>query len=111
MKPLFLVLKKYWYGQIALGEKSVEYRQYNSFWRNRLDGKEFENVVFQLGYSKNAPQMKFAIDHIDIGDCPFSKGKYFRIHFDSSSMKHIIPLTIPLQTAFPSINIEKIDEK
>ena len=51
-KDLTLPLKKKWFDQIKAGTKLFEYRIYNDFWRSRLVGKTFDNIVFTLGYPK-----------------------------------------------------------
>lgn len=86
-KSLFLILKKCWYQQISNGTKSIEYRSLNKFWCKRIIGKNFKHVVFQLGYSKNAPQMKVPITYID------KTKKLFQIHLDVKHIRHIIPLS------------------
>ncbi len=90
IKPLFLILKGGWYNLIASGEKSIEYRSYNKYWKMRLENKNFKEVVFQLGYSKNAPRMKFSINRIEIGRCSLMSGRYFKIHLNLKSKEIIV---------------------
>lgn len=54
---LFLVLKKEWFDMIASGEKKEEYREIKPFWSKRLENRNYDNIIFQLGYSKDAPRM------------------------------------------------------
>jgi len=63
---LYLVLQKKWFLEILKGEKKEEYRDFTDYYINRLaefkdgemvDTKKYDTVRFQLGYSKNAPQM------------------------------------------------------
>jgi ASC-1-like (ASCH) protein len=68
-KPLFLILKKEFFDAIASGEKTVEYRDYTPYWRNRLGRKSFSSVLFQLGYEKNAPRLSAQIVEIRVTDC------------------------------------------
>lgn len=56
MKTLHLVVNKKWFDQIKSGEKKEEYREVKPFWEKRLS-KEYDQILFQLGYSKNAPKM------------------------------------------------------
>lgn len=66
-KELYLVLKKEYFTQILKGEKKEEYRGFTDYYIDRLcvfndagewvDVKKYDTVRFQLGYSKNAPQM------------------------------------------------------
>ena len=64
---LYLVLTKQWFTEILEGRKTEEYRDFTDFYINRLcelneegeiiDTKKYDIVKFQMGYSKNAPQM------------------------------------------------------
>ena len=65
-KELYLVLQKKWFLEILKGEKKEEYRDFTDYYINRLaefkddemvDTRKYDTVRFQLGYSKNAPQM------------------------------------------------------
>ena len=71
---LHLVLTKQWFTEILEGRKTEEYRDFTDFYINRLcelneegeiiDTKKYDTVKFQMGYSKNAPQM--VIEVLDI---------------------------------------------
>lgn len=52
MTDLVLPLKREYFEAIKSGEKTEEYRLYNSHWRKRLEGRDFERVVLTLGYPK-----------------------------------------------------------
>lgn len=65
MANLHLVVNKKWFDQIFSGEKIEEYREVKPFWEKRLS-KEFSNIDFQLGYSKNAPRMIVEKKYIEI---------------------------------------------
>lgn len=66
-KELYLVLQKKWFLEILKGEKKEEYRDFTDYYINRLgvidkdgelvDTKKYNTVRFQLGYTKNAPQI------------------------------------------------------
>lgn len=56
-KSLHLVVTKKWFDLIKSGQKKEEYRVVKPFWEKRLK-KEYHSILFQLGYSKNAPKMK-----------------------------------------------------
>ena len=64
-KPLHLILKREWFEAIEAGTKSIEYRTYNEYWLNRLS-KPFTEVIFQLGYQKDAPRIMARIQKIEI---------------------------------------------
>lgn len=65
-KNLFLVLKRKWFEEIESGNKPEEYRAVTPFWTNRLENREYDTVTFQLGYSRDARKMKFAVVDIKI---------------------------------------------
>ncbi len=64
MKILRLTLKKKWFDLIASGQKTIEYREVNDYWRARLihknytDYKDFDEIHFRNGYKKKAPFMR-----------------------------------------------------
>jgi len=53
---LILPLKKKWFEEIKEGTKHFEYRLDTEYWRKRLVGKTFDNVIFTLGYPKSNDQ-------------------------------------------------------
>ncbi|MFA6315770.1 MAG: ASCH domain-containing protein [Candidatus Paceibacterota bacterium] len=65
-KILHLILKKKWFDLIASGEKKIEYREYKPYLIRRLmfldEGvekiKQFDEVMFRLGYAKGAPYLR-----------------------------------------------------
>jgi hypothetical protein len=84
--PVHLILKKKWYDLIDSGEKTEEYRDISNYWMTRLltsrkgvdaatwqwpvgfyAGK-FNIVVFQHGYAKNAPRMRFRTTGIRVDE-------------------------------------------
>ena len=58
MKTLHLTIKRKWFDMIASGEKKIEYRETKRYWDKRLLGREYDEVYFRNGYSKNAPFMR-----------------------------------------------------
>ncbi len=52
---LHLTLLRKWFDLIASGEKTKEYRKIKPYWTKRLAEKEFDEIYFKNGYSKNAP--------------------------------------------------------
>lgn len=74
-KVLHLIFQKKYFDKILKGEKKEEFRGYTDFYLSKLcnlDHKEkkiicikkFDYGLFQLGYSKNAPQFKIEIKEI-----------------------------------------------
>ena len=55
---LHLTLLRKWFDLIASGEKTKEFRDIKPYWTKRLLGKEFDEIYFKNGYSKNAPVMR-----------------------------------------------------
>jgi hypothetical protein len=49
---LILPLKRCYFEQIRDGVKPEEYRLMTPFWRKRLEGKTFEQIILTLGYPK-----------------------------------------------------------
>ena len=56
-KIIHLNLKKEWYDKIKSGEKTIEYREYKSYWIKRLLNP-FDEIHFKNGYKKNAEIIK-----------------------------------------------------
>ena len=50
MSSLVLPLKAEFFNAIKAGTKTEEYRLRNAYWRRRLEGREFAQVVLTLGY-------------------------------------------------------------
>lgn len=95
MKTLHLTLKKKWFDMILSGEKKEEYREIKMYWINRLlfnvfnseigftlwynsmpDHvtlnhvlKDYKQITFRNGYSKNAPEFTAELKNIiiDVG--------------------------------------------
>jgi hypothetical protein len=52
MGNLVLHLKKKYFDQIKAGDKTEEYREVKPYWVERLEGREYENIVLFMGYPK-----------------------------------------------------------
>jgi len=76
MKILHLILKRKWFDLIASGKKTVEYREYKPYWEKRLVGKEFQEIHFRNGYSKDAPFMR--VQCLGIVNVPDTGGPLFK---------------------------------
>ena len=68
MKILHLVLKRKYFERIYNGTKTVEYRDFTSYWQRRIKGKNFTHIRFQLGYTKNPPTMLVKIHDLNVID-------------------------------------------
>lgn len=80
-QDLILRLRGEYFKQIKGGTKKEEYRLYNPYWKKRLEGKEFENIIITLGYPKWSEKLKIlkfkyqgykieTIQHKHFGDKP-----------------------------------------
>ena len=54
---LHLTLHRKWFLEILSGRKTREYRRMTEYWRNRLEGREYECIRFRNGYAPDAPWM------------------------------------------------------
>jgi hypothetical protein len=52
MRTLTLHLKREFFEAIKSGDKTEEYRLYNEYWKKRLVGRDYDRVVFCLGYPR-----------------------------------------------------------
>lgn len=52
MKDLFLIVTKKYFDEIKSGSKKEEYRLITSYWIKKIINKNYENIIFQLGYNK-----------------------------------------------------------
>ena len=50
MVNLVLHLKREYFDQIKSGEKTEEYRENTPYWRARLAGRQYDNIVLCCGY-------------------------------------------------------------
>ncbi len=49
---LILHVQRKYFEQIRSGEKKEEYRAYNKYYRKRIFGKQFQNIIIVWGYPK-----------------------------------------------------------
>jgi hypothetical protein len=54
---LHLTLHRRYFAQIAAKTKRTEYRDRSPYWKSRLDGREYDKILFRNGYARNAPEM------------------------------------------------------
>jgi len=73
MKILHLTLKKKWFDMVGNG-KVEEYREIKPYWTSRLccgfpciySAKDYDQVVFKNGYTKDSPVKSFKWDGLEI---------------------------------------------
>jgi ASC-1-like (ASCH) protein len=56
-KILHLTLHKEFFNCIARKKKRIEYRRQSPYWRKRLEGRQYDVILFRNGYARNAPEM------------------------------------------------------
>jgi hypothetical protein len=54
---LHLNLRREWFAAVAERKKRIEYRDYTSYWRRRLEGRKYDFIQFRNGYATKAPEM------------------------------------------------------
>lgn len=52
MRTLTLSLKGEYFTAIKAGTKLEEFREVTPYWRKRLEGREYDQIVLTLGYPK-----------------------------------------------------------
>lgn len=57
MKILQLNLYKEYFEAILNGTKRTEYRECTSYWKKRIEGRDYTHIRFRNGYKKIAPVM------------------------------------------------------
>lgn len=60
---LILPLKRKWFDQIKAGIKPFEFRLDNEYWQKRLIGKNYDKVIFTLGYPKRDDAERRIVKH------------------------------------------------
>ena len=55
---LHLTLHREFFDQIALGTKKTEYRDTSDYWARRLDGRDYDEIIFRNGYGPKVPEMR-----------------------------------------------------
>ncbi|MDD5549345.1 MAG: hypothetical protein PHI79_07105 [Sulfurovaceae bacterium] len=60
-KILHLNVKSQYYHDFLNGIKKEEYRLCNEYWRNRLEGKHYDEIHYKSGYPKNGSTDKISI--------------------------------------------------
>ncbi|NOI32161.1 ASCH domain-containing protein [Vibrio coralliilyticus] len=55
-KILHLNLKKIYFDQIKDGSKKEEFRLQNDFWKQRLEGRDYDQIHIKCGYPKATDQ-------------------------------------------------------
>lgn len=57
-RVLFMTLQRQWFDQIRKGVKKEEYREMKPYWKDRIEGREYDEIHFRNGYNPNSPAMR-----------------------------------------------------
>ncbi len=57
-KNIVFNLKKEYFNQIKNGDKKFEYRLITDYWRKRLENKDYDLLIFKLGYPSHSEKDK-----------------------------------------------------
>ena len=57
-KVLHLNLHREFFAKIAAGTKRTEYRDRTSYWRARIEGRQYDVIQFRNGYATDALRMR-----------------------------------------------------
>lgn len=85
-KILHLTLKEEWFDLIAVEQKKIEYREFKEYWISRLMNKhddslkEFDEIHFKNGYSKDCPFMRVECIEVELGYSRTYDADCFKIH-------------------------------
>lgn len=60
-KDIMFNLKKEYFDQIKIGEKKFEYRLITNYWKKRLENRDYDNLIFKLGYPSNKETRKIIL--------------------------------------------------
>lgn len=55
---LQLTLMREYFDAIATGRKTEEYRERKEYWATRLEGRDYDTIIFRNGYGPNVPEMQ-----------------------------------------------------
>ena len=66
-KILHLNLYKKYFDDIVNGTKTIEYRKKTDYWKQRIEGREYDYIQFRNGYAKVAPTMLVEYNGYKVG--------------------------------------------
>jgi hypothetical protein len=55
---LQLTIKREFFDEIARGKKKEEYRERKQYWATRLEGRDYDTIIFRNGYGPRVPEME-----------------------------------------------------
>lgn len=57
-RVLKMTLQREWFDQIREGTKKEEYRELKPYWKTRIEGREYDEILFRNGYNPDSPTMR-----------------------------------------------------
>lgn len=57
-RTLQLTLERQYFDQIATGVKTQEFRERKEYWATRLEGRDYDTIIFRNGYGPKVPEME-----------------------------------------------------
>lgn len=57
-RTLQLTLERQYFDAIASGRKTEEYRERKHYWATRLEGRDYDTIIFRNGYGPRVPEME-----------------------------------------------------
>jgi hypothetical protein len=57
-RTLKLSLERQFFDAIATGHKAEEYRDRKEYWATRLEGRDYDTIIFRNGYGPKVPEME-----------------------------------------------------
>jgi len=57
-RVLKMTLQRQWFDEIRAGIKKEEYRELKPYWKTRIEGREYDEILFRNGYNSDSPTMR-----------------------------------------------------
>ena len=57
-RVLQLTIARKYFDDIARGSKLEEYRERKEYWATRLEGRDYDTIIFRNGYGPDVPEME-----------------------------------------------------
>lgn len=57
-RTLQLTLERQYFDRIATGVKTQEFRERKEYWATRLEGRDYDTIIFRNGYGPKVPEME-----------------------------------------------------
>ena len=80
---LILHLHRPWFEAIAMGYKRYEFREVTPYWKKRLEGREYDQVLLHNGYHPTDPMLVMAYEgyeQVEVAGRPYYKLQLGAVH-------------------------------